>query len=1461
MPPRRSGRAAAAAAATPAAPAPKAQPLDGAVVAISGTFDQKRAELESFLTSLGATNAKSITKKTTHLITTQEDFDAKTTKVASAQKNNIHIVSLEWAQECESKGSKVPEDDYAIGSGSQSKMSQPPPPAAVAAAANAPAAPAKAGAGAAAASQNASQTQPAATKANGSRKRTKAAAQSDNESDAPPEPKKKKAAAAATIGKGKRAAAAAAAASPDDDDDKTVVKKEEDAPVKKPSSDGQVAKSKNLVIPLDEGCKVQGTVYIAPDGVIYDASLNQTNASNNNNKFYRIQLIQMGSFFKTWTRWGRVGDSGQNAVLGNGSLDDALKQFDKKFKDKSGYSWADRGKDPKPSKYAFVERSYEPDSEDDDDADDVVKADEEAPEKKKAEAKKCTLPKPVEELMGLIFNMGYFASAMSSMDYDANKLPLGKLSKGTILRGFQTLKNLSELLGDPSLADTKYSTTFAAAIEQLSNQFYSLIPHAFGRRRPPIISTNDMLKKELDLLDSLSDMKVASDLMKVDRKLSDVHPADTQYRTLGMNEMTPLEHKSTEFDLLSRYLTGSKGSTHHVNYKVQQIFRIERNGELERFQKNKMPKVKSDRRLLWHGSRVTNFGGILSQGLRIAPPEAPVTGYMFGKGIYLADMSSKSANYCNSHSSGGEALLLLCEAELGDPIQKLTNASYNAGDSAKAGGMLSTWGQGRTGPSKWMDASCVDPSLQGIQMPDTTVTPGDTGIQSAGLFYNEFIVYDVAQVRLRYLFRVKIVEDEEFLRKEVEDGCPFCTLLYEAKWKLYGGYLLAGSKLNWWSFPRIIEQVRDDVGNAIHFCISDEEMRQRLRPFRNLQLGTGEPTTPKVIPRNTSSQETLNTINQWLHECTSSHPLCGEDVEVPLPKRVISIGPSDSEVRLLETNGAEGKYACLSHPWGKKPLVRTLKDNFSKFTTGIQLSSLPPTFRDAIDFTRRLGLQYIWIDSLCIIQDDPLDWQIEAAQMAAIYTNAHVTLAASKASDSSRGLYTSPLDPPHHARQLSLVNDVNDADVRLHACSELVHVGDFKKFFPITTRAWVYQERLLSARVVHFAGSEVNWECRSALTCECGGISAAVVPEKIQFAGSLADLKGKFKAVEKSQGSEADGRGSATPDYTRFSTALLQTPNWTESIKTWRHMVQQYCKLDLTFRKDTFPALAGVAKVWNPDYKGQYLAGLWLETLHLDLLWLVYLPERRAETWRAPTWSWASVDYHKPDQLIRFDSDSDTLNTGKGSWFTQGRTGSEDYAGVAEVLEAVCVPAGVDPCGELSSAHLLLSTYAMPGVLIRWPGVLKNWGSSPIWLVVGDLWVPQGGQHDRGFQPDAPINDDNSAWAMPVAVIRVTDFGLKTGRCPEMACLVIRLKEVQETPGEIEYERLGYVRFVEHGFSPSPLAGVECPDTTSSVKDFLTMYQQTTQTMGNMRSSMGKSELEWLKTLFELRGRQEVKLV
>ncbi|KAL4741194.1 poly polymerase catalytic domain-containing protein [Aspergillus similis] len=492
------------------------------------------------------------------------------------------------------------------------------------------------------------------------------------------------------------------------------------------------------------------TVFIDGSGLIWDATLNQTVSAANNNKYYRIQLLNSkdGSKYQTWTRWGRVGEHGQSAHLGDGTLDNAKKHFEKKFKDKSGLAWKDRLKSPKDNKYTFIERNYEESDDEDEKADNkLVKQPSTIPASK--------LPAPVQNVISFIFNQKYFLETMAQMSYDANKLPLGKLSKRTLMAGYETLKELAELAATPSLAVSKYGMQLRPAMEQLSNRYFTTIPHVFGRSRPPVLDNQTYIKKEIELLETLTDMEITNSILKDASKMEDVNPVDSQYAGLGMQEMTPLDHASNEFKELEKYLSGTRGATHGVRYRVIDIFRIERHAEHDRFKSSPYAGIKnSNRRLLWHGSRSTNYGGILSQGLRIAPPEAPVSGYMFGKGVYFADMSSKSANYCWSHNSDHKALLLLGDVELGDPIYELYNSDYNAGENAKKEGKIATLGKGRSTPAGWKDAGCIHPHLKGIQVPDADFGTTDHETNQRYLMYNEYIVYDVAQIRLRYLFFV-----------------------------------------------------------------------------------------------------------------------------------------------------------------------------------------------------------------------------------------------------------------------------------------------------------------------------------------------------------------------------------------------------------------------------------------------------------------------------------------------------------------------------------------------------------------------------------------------------------------------------------------------------------------------------------------------------------------------------------
>lgn len=222
-------------------------------------------------------------------------------------------------------------------------------------------------------------------------------------------------------------------------------------------------------VPVDDRCQMPGTpiVFIDDDGVVFDASLNQTNAGNNNNKFYRIQLLQDKSkgSFQTWTRWGRVGENGQSKLLGDGTLDHAMLEFKKKFKDKSKLRWDNRTDPPVPKAYVFIERSYEPDDDDNDDSRQATGG--AAKEEITVSAAVSKLDQSVQNLMGLMFNLDYMNNVMVQLNYNANKLPLGKLSKRTLQQAFQTLKVRHSQPGDKINGGSLFASTSLAVEDNL----------------------------------------------------------------------------------------------------------------------------------------------------------------------------------------------------------------------------------------------------------------------------------------------------------------------------------------------------------------------------------------------------------------------------------------------------------------------------------------------------------------------------------------------------------------------------------------------------------------------------------------------------------------------------------------------------------------------------------------------------------------------------------------------------------------------------------------------------------------------------------------------------------------------------------------------------------------------------------------------------------------------------------
>ncbi|KAM6540933.1 hypothetical protein CsatB_005380 [Cannabis sativa] len=480
---------------------------------------------------------------------------------------------------------------------------------------------------------------------------------------------------------------------------------------------------------LPDNIKTQYHVLQVGDD-IYDAMLNQTNVGDNNNKFYVIQALESddGGRFMVYFRWGRVGVKGQEKLQGPyTSQESAIQEFEQKFHAKTKNHWSDR-KDffSYPKSYTWLEMDYSENEKESSVKEQSVSAIQAHPRNTKLEAR-------VAKFISLICNVSMMRQQMMEIGYNADKLPLGKLSKSTILKGYEVLKRIAEVIGQSN----------RRLLEQLSGEFYTIIPHDFGfkKMRDFVIDTPQKLKNKIEMVEALSEIEVATKLLKDDIGCQE-DPLYSQYQSLRC-ELTPLDCDCDEFNMIAKYMQNTHAKT-HSNYTVDivHLFRVSRDDEVDRFSKFASTK---NRMLLWHGSRLTNWTGILSQGLRIAPPEAPVTGYMFGKGVYFADMFSKSANYCYASHSTSSGVLLLCEVALGD-MAELRTAKYDADKLPE--GKLSTKGVGRTAP----DLSKARRLDNGVLVPEGK--PKDNPHHEGALLYNEYIVYNVEQIRMRYVVHV-----------------------------------------------------------------------------------------------------------------------------------------------------------------------------------------------------------------------------------------------------------------------------------------------------------------------------------------------------------------------------------------------------------------------------------------------------------------------------------------------------------------------------------------------------------------------------------------------------------------------------------------------------------------------------------------------------------------------------------
>lgn len=473
----------------------------------------------------------------------------------------------------------------------------------------------------------------------------------------------------------------------------------------------------------------EGSSIVEHKGKLYTAMLTMVNLQRDKNSYYKLQAIgnRTNSRFFLFRSWGRIGSDtiGGTKIQTFHNVHNCTAEFEALFEEKSGNNFFAKTYVKLPDCMFPMELDY---------AVEDKKVDLSADHEVKSELKE-----EVQDLIKLIFNVNVMKKGLIEMDLDLEKMPLGKLSKDQLKKAWVILNDIMDLI----VVDNR------SLIKDKTTQFYHLVPHVlkFGETLP-ILSTPEIVKEKIQIVDNLIEIETAYSILDaVKEEAVEKNPIDTHYEKLK-TDIAPISPDEEEYSIIDEYVKTTHAKTHQdYSLEINNVFKIDRNKEAKKFK----PFSKfENRQLLWHGSRLTNYAGILSQGLRIAPPEAPVTGYMFGKGIYFADMVSKSANYCFASPGNNRGLLLLGEVALGN-MHELNAAEYI---QKLPKGCHSVKGIGSTHPDpasfRELPNGCRVPCGKGV----------NSGAKDATLLYNEYIVYDVAQVNLKYLvdFKFKFKE-------------------------------------------------------------------------------------------------------------------------------------------------------------------------------------------------------------------------------------------------------------------------------------------------------------------------------------------------------------------------------------------------------------------------------------------------------------------------------------------------------------------------------------------------------------------------------------------------------------------------------------------------------------------------------------------------------------------------------
>ncbi|KAJ5011182.1 hypothetical protein K4K57_006114 [Colletotrichum sp. SAR 10_99] len=379
-----------------------------------------------------------------------------------------------------------------------------------------------------------------------------------------------------------------------------------------------------------------------------------------------------------------------------------------------------------------------------------------------------------------------------------------------------------------------------------------------------------------------------------------------------------------------------------------------------------------------------------------------------------------------------------------------------------------------------------------------------------------------------------------------------------------------------------------------------------------------------------------------------------------MPSLVIDVSdPGRSRLLRVPENMRE-RYIALSYCWGGVSQAIMLRTgNMSDLTSSIDPQKLDPTIRDSITVTRELGFKFLWIDALCIIQDDYDDKVKELRRMGDIYQNATFTIVASAAKDVKEGFlgkraptYETTGNPDGQVQPRFEVQAEVDEPTG-HEQQTMILIPDkLDEMEPWYERAWTLQELLFSRRRLQYRARQTTWicHCSESLVEDCdgwiGGMGNTYInySDQYLFRGLMALLRGGESAPPK-----------------------------TDVLSHWYDLVEVYSGRKLSHRADRFPAISGIAREFAALLEDQYICGLWRSDLARGLMWFPTLMESDAVLGykSGPSWSWASFE-------------------GRASWMQQRHTHwrqNQDFEVLGDDIQPV---SEVEPFGEVKVAELHL---------------------------------------------------------------------------------------------------------------------------------------------------------------------------